>query len=69
MGERYVRPPLVGTEPPRPWVAVWRFRAVVAVLTAGLLLVGFLLYQHLSGATAQDPGVEPPRPVPQSHPR
>ncbi|MCW2667952.1 MAG: hypothetical protein JWN57_2914 [Frankiales bacterium] len=57
MGEHYVRPPLVPREAPAAWRAVWPFRltALLAVLLLGLLV--FALYQQLSGATAQDPGL------------
>lgn len=57
MAEHYVRPPLVPREAPAAWRAVWPFRlvALVAVVLLGLLV--FLLYQQLSGTTAQDPGL------------
>ncbi len=58
MTERWVRPPLVPREAPPAWHAVWRFRIVALLLIAVLVWLGVLLYRELSGATAQDPGVE-----------
>ena len=57
MAEHYVRPPLVPREAPAAWRSVWPFRlvALLAVLLLGLLVLA--LYQQLSGATAQDPGI------------
>jgi hypothetical protein len=57
VGEQYVRPPLVAREAPARWVAVWRFRATALALLVLLLIVGYTVFQHLSGATAQDPGL------------
>ncbi len=57
MGERYVRPPLLAREATAPWVALWRFRLTALVLLALLVLAGYIVFQHLSGATAQDPGI------------
>ena len=58
MGERYVRPPLVAREPPPAWTARWRFRLVALLVLALLVTTGVLAFRELSGATAQDPGVE-----------
>jgi len=58
VAERWIRPPLVAREPPPPWRAAWRFRLVALLLLALVLLGAFQLYRVLSGATAQDPGVE-----------
>ena len=55
--ERYVRPPLLAREAPAAWIAVWRFRLVALALLAVLVLLAVLLFQRLTGATAQDPGV------------
>jgi Na+/proline symporter len=57
VAEHYVRPPLVPREAPAAWRAVWPFRlvALLGVVLLGLLV--FALYQQLSGATAQDPGL------------
>jgi hypothetical protein len=57
MGEQYVRPPLVAREAPAPWIAVWRFRVTALALLVLLLILGYYVFQHLSGATAQDPGL------------
>jgi hypothetical protein len=55
--ERYVRPPLVAREAPPAWLAVWRFRLTALALLVVVLIVGYTVFQHLSGATAQDPGI------------
>ena len=56
--EHYVRPPLVPTEAPAAWRAVWPFRIAVllllALLTAGLAYA----YSILNDAAEQDPGLE-----------
>ena len=43
MAEDYVRPPIIGAEPPSRRAAAWRFRLVmtlvVAILAAGIILV------------------------------
>jgi len=57
MGERYVRPPLVARETPAAWIALWRFRVTALALLALLVVLGYIAFQHLSGATAQDPGL------------
>ncbi len=57
MAERYVRPPLVAREPTAAWLVLWRFRLVALVLIALVVLLGFRAFQHLSGASDQDPGV------------
>jgi cytochrome bd-type quinol oxidase subunit 1 len=56
--EHWISPPLVPREPPPPWVAVWRFRLLALVLLAVLVVLALLLYRQLSGANAQDPGLE-----------
>ncbi len=58
MGERWTRPPLVPREAPPAWRATWRFRLVSLVVLALLVAGAVQLYRVLSGATAQDPGVE-----------
>lgn len=58
MAERYVRPPVVAAEPPPAWVAVWRFRLIALLVLGVLVLMGVLLFRELTGATAQDPGVD-----------
>ena len=57
MAERYVRPPLVPREATATWLVVWRFRLVALVLIAIVVLLGVRAFQHLSGASDQDPGV------------
>jgi hypothetical protein len=57
MGEHYVRPPLVAREAAPAWRAVWRFRVTALALLALLLVLGYTAFEHLSGATAQDPGL------------
>jgi type II secretory pathway component PulL len=57
VGEQYVRPPLVPREAPPAWRAVWRFRLVALLLLAVLVLIGYRVFQHFSGATDQDPGL------------
>ena len=57
MREDYVRPPLVGREAPAAWIAVWRFRVTALALLLLLVVLGYEAFQHLSGATAQDPGL------------
>jgi hypothetical protein len=38
-------------------VAVWRFRVTALALLVLLLIAGYVVFQHLSGATSQDPGI------------
>jgi uncharacterized membrane protein (DUF485 family) len=56
--EHWTSPPLVGREAPPAWHAVWRYRAVAIVLLAVFVWLLYLVYQQLSGANDQDPGVE-----------
>jgi hypothetical protein len=63
VGEHYVRPPLVGREAPPPWLAIWRFRVTALALLVLIVIAGYVVFQHLSGATAQDPGLSSLRPV------
>ena len=55
--ERYVRPPLLAREAPAAWVAVWRFRLLALVALAVLVLLAVVAVRQLTGATAQDPGL------------
>jgi len=57
VAERYVRPPLVAREPTPTWIVLWRFRVTALALLAILVLLGYAAFEHLSGATAQDPGL------------
>ena len=53
-----MRPPVVAREAPPAWVALWRFR-LLALLLLGLLVLGaVLLFRQLTGANAQDPGID-----------
>jgi len=61
--ERYVRPPLLAREAPAAWVAVWRFRLLALVLLALLVLLAVVAFRELTGATAQDPGIDALRPL------
>ena len=53
-----MRPPVVAREPAPAWRAIWRFRLIALLLLALLVVAGIQLFRVLSGATAQDPGVE-----------
>lgn len=66
MAETWVRPPLLGSEAPPAWIALWRFRLVMLVLLVVLVAVLVGVYRQLTGANAQDPGVSdtPDRVVP-----
>jgi hypothetical protein len=57
MGEQYVRPPLIAREAPPAWRALWRYRVTALALLVLLLVVGSVAFEHLSGATSQDPGL------------
>jgi hypothetical protein len=57
MGESYVRPPLVPREPAPTWLAIWRFRMTALALLVLAVIAGYVVFQHLSGATDQDPGL------------
>ena len=59
MREPYGRPPLVVRPAPRRWVAVWRFRLVLLLLTLVLVALGWLAYDRLL-VTEQDPGIPAP---------
>jgi hypothetical protein len=63
MGEPYVRPPLVAREPTPRWLVVWRFRVTALALLVLVAILGFIAFQHLSGATSQDPGLSSLRAV------
>jgi hypothetical protein len=60
VAERYVRPPLSGSEPPVAWVAVWRFRLVLLVLFAALAIGIFFLVRMLVGGPEESPGISAP---------
>ncbi|HVV75244.1 MAG TPA: hypothetical protein VHC43_04345 [Mycobacteriales bacterium] len=47
MSEDYVRPPIVALEVRSQWVAVWRFRILLAAVLIGLILVIALVAHHI----------------------
>ncbi len=53
-----MRPPVVAREAPPAWVALWRFRLLAAVLLALLVLGAVLTFRQVTGANAQDPGID-----------
>lgn len=56
--ERWVRPPVVAREAPPAWIALWRFRLVAALVLGLLVLAAVLAFRHVTGANAQDPGID-----------
>ena len=56
--ERWVSPPVVAREAPPTWLALWRFRLLALVLLAVLVVVAVLAFRELTGANAQDPGID-----------
>lgn len=58
MAERWVSPPVVAREAPPAWIAVWRFRLLALLLLALLVVAAVLVFREVTGANAQDPGVE-----------
>jgi hypothetical protein len=56
--ERWVHPPVVAKEAPPAWVALWRFRLVALVVLALLVWLAVLVFRQVTGANAQDPGIE-----------
>jgi hypothetical protein len=62
MAERYIRPPVVGTERPAsgPW-AVWRFRILLVLLFAALVAgVVLLVAWFVGGNNEGSPGIGAP---------
>ena len=57
-GERWVSPPGVAREAPAAWIAVWRFRLLALVLLAALVVLAVVAFRQLTGANAQDPGID-----------
>jgi hypothetical protein len=57
MGEHYVRPPLVAREAPARWVVLWRFRITALALLVLIVILGYVAFEHLSGAASQNPGL------------
>jgi hypothetical protein len=58
MGERWVSPPLVAREAPPAWIAIWRFRLLALTLLALLVAAAVLVFRQVTGANAQDPGID-----------
>ena len=56
--ERWVRPPVVAREAPPAWIALWRFRLVALLVLALLVLAAVLVFRQVTGANAQDPGID-----------
>lgn len=58
--DSYVSPVMGVTESPNPWVSVWRFRAIMTVISVGLAIIGAVFVQFLNGSyQGQDPTFEP----------
>jgi cytochrome bd-type quinol oxidase subunit 1 len=58
VGERWVHPPVVAREAPPAWIALWRFRLLALLLLALLVVAAVAVFRQVTGANAQDPGVE-----------
>lgn len=58
MGERWVRPPVLAREAPPAWIAVWRFRLVALLVLALLVVAAVAVFRQVTGANAQDPGID-----------
>ena len=58
MAESYVRPPLLAREAPPAWRAAWRFRLGALLVLGLLVLLAVVAFRQLTGATAQDPGID-----------
>lgn len=58
MAERYIRPPIVGTEPRSDRLAVWRFRLLLLVVVLALaVLVVEIIQLAGAGNTEQSPSL------------
>ena len=55
--ERYIRPPLVGTEARSDRLAVWRFRLLLLLLLVGLAAVVMLVIRASGAGSEQNPGI------------
>ncbi len=51
-------PPVVAREAPPAWIAVWRFRVLALVLLAALVVLAVVVFRQVTGANAQDPGID-----------
>lgn len=56
--ERWVSPPVVAREAPPAWIAVWRFRLLALILLAALVVLAVIAFRQVTGANAQDPGID-----------
>lgn len=56
--EHWVSPPVVAREAPPAWIAVWRFRVLALVLLAALVVLAVVVFRQVTGANAQDPGID-----------
>lgn len=56
--ERWFSPPVVAREVPPAWIATWRFRMVAFLLLAALVLLAVVAFRQVTGANAQDPGID-----------
>ena len=53
-----MRPPVVAREAPPAWIGVWRFRLFALVVLALLVLAAVAVFRQVTGANAQDPGID-----------
>lgn len=53
-----MRPPVVAREATPAWIAVWRFRLVALVVLALLVVAAVMVFRQVTGANAQDPGID-----------
>ena len=51
-------PPVVAREAPPAWIAIWRFRVLALVLLAALVVLAVVAFRQVTGANAQDPGID-----------
>ena len=56
--ERWVSPPVIAREAPPAWIAIWRFRLLALVLLAALVVLAVVVFRQVTGANAQDPGID-----------
>lgn len=56
--ERWVSPPVVAREAAPAWIAIWRFRLLALVLLAALVVLTVVVFRQVTGANAQDPGID-----------
>jgi hypothetical protein len=58
VGEDYVRPPLLGLEPPSPRAAAWRFRVILLLALLALIAGIVFAIRALVGSNGEgNPGV------------